>query len=55
MKMMSTTLIIDEVLKIQMLIDHTSMHSVGCKPMMLITINMAKTCLKVIELVVVGM
>jgi hypothetical protein len=38
----------------QMLIDHTFMLSVDCKPMMLITLNMAKTCLKCLELVVVG-
>jgi hypothetical protein len=38
-----------------MLIDHNCMLSVGCKHMKLITLNMAKTCLKVLELVVVGM
>jgi hypothetical protein len=29
------------------LIDYTCMLSIGCKPMILITLNMAKTCLKV--------
>jgi hypothetical protein len=49
MRMMSTTLLVDELPKIQMLIDHNCMLSVGCKPMRLITLNMAKTCLKVLE------
>jgi hypothetical protein len=33
----------------QMLIDYTCMLRIGCKPMILITLNMAKTCLKVIK------
>jgi hypothetical protein len=31
------------------LIDYTCMLSIGCKPMILITVSMAKTCLKVIK------
>jgi hypothetical protein len=32
-----------------MLFDYTYMLRIGCKPMMVITLNMAKTCLKVIK------
>jgi hypothetical protein len=39
--------IVYELLNIQMLIDLNCMLSVGCKPMMLITLNFAKTYLKV--------
>jgi hypothetical protein len=30
-------------------IDYTCMLSIGCKPMILITLNLDKTCLKVIK------
>jgi hypothetical protein len=33
----------------QKLIDYTCMFSIGYKPMILITLNLAKTCLKVIK------
>jgi hypothetical protein len=33
----------------QMLIDYTCMLRIGCKPMILITFNLAKSCLKVIK------
>jgi hypothetical protein len=39
---------------IQMLIDHNYMLNVGCKPVMLITLNMAKTFLNCLELVIVS-
>jgi hypothetical protein len=32
------------------LFDYTCMLRIGCKPMILITFNLAKTCLKVINL-----
>jgi hypothetical protein len=39
--------IVYELRNIQMLIDLNCMLSIDCKPMMLITLNMVKTCLKV--------
>jgi hypothetical protein len=33
----------------QKLINYTCMLSIGCKPMILITVNMAKTCFEVIK------
>jgi hypothetical protein len=40
MRMMSTTLLVDELLKLQMLIDHTCMLRIACKPMLLITFEL---------------
>jgi hypothetical protein len=39
----------DEKYLYQKLFNYTCMLSIGCKPMILITLNMAKTCLKVIK------
>jgi hypothetical protein len=37
LRMMLTTLFVNELLKLQMLIVHSCMIKIGCKPMMLIT------------------
>jgi hypothetical protein len=39
----------------QKLINYNCMFRIGCKPMILITLNMDKTCLKVVKLIVVGL
>jgi hypothetical protein len=46
MRLMLITLLVNEFLY-QMLIDYNYMLRIGCKPMILITLNMVKTCLKV--------
>jgi hypothetical protein len=46
---MNVNYLVVEELLISKLFDHTCMLRIGCKPMILITLNMAKTCLKLIK------
>jgi hypothetical protein len=49
MRMILTTLLVNKCLTYQMLIDYTCIFRICCKPIMLITVILAKTCLKVIK------